>query len=612
MACGMHAPRAMLERYVSDPRHVEVDHIDVGVSPAAAYEVARHFDIGRSAMVRVLFKLRALPDLVRGRASSHEPRHTLDDLGAAGEGFRLLHDEPGRGFAFGAIGRFWQASIELAEVAAERFSAFDEPGYGKVAWGLRFEPLGDAATRIVLELYMGATDERAWQALRKYYRRIRPASHFIRVHLLKMLAADLGSAEAGEQTRELPFDDLVPKPRVQVTQGVTIFAPREAVWPWLVQMGCGRAGWYGIDVLDNGGEPSEREIVPELQHVRVGDVLPAEPGNEAGFEVLHVAPDHALVLGALYDLDRDTTMPFESVPPTHYWRAIWIFYLQPYGEATTRLTVRARVDFSESPQQATWMVPVHHFMERAQLGHLKQRAEGHPVQAWSDVADGMVGSIGFMVNVLTPFLRTTRAHWGLDEALVDRAYPGDEIVPEPRWSWTHGIEIDAPAEEVWPWIAQIGQGKAGFYSYQWMENLAGSEIQNARHLHPDWGAIQLGGELRLHPKMPPLEIVALEKGRFFVAQGGRPPVARPNDVIVSWLFQLEPLEGNRCRLISRFRTAYGDELVTRLSYGPVVTESLGFVMDRRMLLGIKHRVEHGRADRSSHRPTQRPSGAEPS
>ena len=162
-AVGLH----VLARRLGELGDVVVAAPDREYSGAAAALGALHLIQPEVRRVSGDIEKRALlPDLVRGRASSHEPRHTLDDLGAAGEGFRLLHDEPGRGFAFGAIGRFWQASIELAEVTAERFSAFDEPGYGKVAWGLRFEPLGDAATRIVLELYMGATDERAWQAAR--------------------------------------------------------------------------------------------------------------------------------------------------------------------------------------------------------------------------------------------------------------------------------------------------------------------------------------------------------------------------------------------------------------------------------------------------------------
>jgi len=65
------------------------------------------------------------------------------------------------------------------------------------------------------------------------------------------------------------------------------------------------------------------------------------------------------------------------------------------------------------------------------------------------------------------------------------ATPGDERVPAPTSHWTHGIDIDAPAETVWPWIAQVGADKGGFYSHQWLENVAGCDVKNADRVHPE-------------------------------------------------------------------------------------------------------------------------------
>ena len=75
--------------------------------------------------------------------------------------------------------------------------------------------------------------------------------------------------------RPLPSDELLPDANGQLTHGVTIAAPPEAIWPWLVQMGCRRAGYYSVDTLDNAGARSAREIHPELLHIAVGDILPA-------------------------------------------------------------------------------------------------------------------------------------------------------------------------------------------------------------------------------------------------------------------------------------------------------------------------------------------------
>src|SRR5690606_19942536 len=128
-------------------------------------------------------------------------------------------------------------------------------------------------------------------------------------------------------------------------------------------------------------------------------------------------------------------------------------------------------------------------------------------------------------DFLTPFLRDERSRWGLTEEEASRARPGDDLVPEPRWQWTHGIEIERSCEDVWPWVAQIGADRAGFYSYQWLENLAGCELRNAETIHPEW-AVKEGDTLSLHPKMPPMRIAWASPGRGFVAHGAPDEAAR--------------------------------------------------------------------------------------
>jgi hypothetical protein len=147
---------------------------------------------------------------------------------------------------------------------------------------------------------------------------------------------------------------------------------------------------------------------------------------------------------------------------------------------------------------------------------------------------------------------------------------------------------------VWPWVAQIGADRAGFYSYQWLENLPGCDLRNAETIHPKW-ELQRGDALLLHPKMPPLSIAQIEPGRYFVAHGAPQPGIDRSDkhwANVSWLFLVESLGDDRSRLISRYRCATSDDLATRLQLGPTLVEPIGFAMDRRMLLGIKARVEH--------------------
>jgi hypothetical protein len=143
---------------------------------------------------------------------------------------------------------------------------------------------------------------------------------------------------------------------------VTIDAPPGDVWPWLVQMGGQRAGWYSWDRLDNGGKRSADHIIPELQHIAAGDMLPYRPTGTEGFEVLVVEPGRALVLGS-------------STPDFH---GTWAFVLEPIGERKTRLVTRYRAAFEPSAKMTVmkpWMRSLHAFMERKQLRTLKERAE---------------------------------------------------------------------------------------------------------------------------------------------------------------------------------------------------------------------------------------------
>lgn len=210
-----------------------------------------------------------------------------------------------------------------------------------------------------------------------------------------------------------------------------------------------------------------------------------------------------------------------------------------------------------------------------------------------DVLEGLGGMAIIAADLLTPFLRHARAHWGLTEGEAARVYLGDELVAAPRWQWTHAIAIERPCEDVWPWIAQVGADRAGFYSYQWLENLAGCRLRNADDVVPTW-EVHEGDALSLHPNVPPLRVVRVDRGRGFVAYGAPDEVARAGGrpwAAVSWAFWLEPLGPGRCRFVSRYRCATSDDRASRLTLGPTFVEPVGFAMDRRMLLGVKQRAE---------------------
>jgi len=137
-------------------------------------------------------------------------------------------------------------------------------------------------------------------------------------------------ASAEERRRTMPGDAIVPDPMYVTTQAVTIGAPPERVWPWLAQLGAGRAGWYSCGRIDNGGRPSAETILPEYQHVAPGDVFPATPGATDAFVVAAAESPRNLIL---------------TVPAAASILMSWEFLLDPLDQGRTRLIVRARVSW---------------------------------------------------------------------------------------------------------------------------------------------------------------------------------------------------------------------------------------------------------------------------
>lgn len=586
----------MLDRLIPTPRLLEVDHVDLAASPERVWQLVRHGDLARSPLIHALFELRALPERLSGRQRPTTVR--VDDLTSSPDqpGFQVLLDEPPLEFAVGAIGKVWHGQIPFVHLpSVASYAAFSTPDFVKVAWAVRLTPLGARDTRLELEVRVDATDDAAWRKFERYFSLIGPGSRLIRRVLLSSLARDLGTPDTAERTRELAGDELLPDAAAETTDGLTIAATPQQIWPWLLQMGCRRAGFYSFDALDNGGERSSRELVPELLALEVGQVIPATTEGDDGFEVLQLEPFRALVLGGLYDPTSLRQRPFASPRPAEYWQTTWAFVLEPLTRSSTRLHVRARAAFSEDGQRrAAWIRYVHRFMQRRCLKQLAARVEGRlPRDDWRDVLSGVGGAALILVGLLTPFLRKTRSHWGVDEATARAPRPGDDLVPAPVWSWTHGVEIEAAPERVWRWIAQVGADRGGFYSYQWLENLAGGELCNADAVHRSW-QLEEGDALVLHPRVPALRVARLERGRYFIAHAPVDEAARAGGrpwATASWLFALDPLPGGRTRLLTRYRVACSSDVATRLALGPALLEPIGFAMDRRLLLGVKERAE---------------------
>jgi hypothetical protein len=585
----------ILDTLIPHPRLCEIDRVDLAPPPAVVWQRLRHGALPQSMATRALFALRAA--IGGWRAAARPPDAiTLDGMTSspARPGFQVLAEIPGSEVAVGAVGQFWRLNIPFVHVdGATAFDAFALPDTAKVAWAIRVSPRG-GGSHVELEVRVDATDERAWRRFRRYFLVIGPASRFIRRGMLRSLAREFGPAGEPASGVPLPGDGLLSDAVAQMTHAVDIGATPDRIWPWLVQMGCRRAGFYSIDLVDNGGRRSAREVRPELQDLAVAAVIPATPGGTGGFEVLRIEPPTALVLGGLYDVASAGQLPFAAARPPRFRHVTWAFALEPLDARSTRLYARVRGALPPRDRwRAAWIRPVHHVMQTAQLRNLARRAEGRLRRDdWRDVGEGLAGALRMAGDFLTPFLRRRRARWGLPADVAARALPGDDLVRHPRWGYTHGIDIDAPASAVWPWVAQIGADRGGFYSYQWLENLAGCRVRNAEAIHPEWEVRPADG-LRLHPRVPPLPIAAIERGRHFVAYVAPDPQAAARGepwVSASWLFLVEPTGPRRCRLISRYRVATSDDLGTRLGFGPFLIEPVSFEMDRRMLLGVRRRA----------------------
>src|SRR5512136_466510 len=120
-----------------------------------------------------------------------------------------------------------------------------------------------------------------------------------------------------------------------------------------------------------------------------------------------------------------------------------------------------------------------------------------------EVVEGIEGAVLIGLNLaLGPVLRRGRIRWGATGDEVRQALPGDELVLHPKWSYTNAITVRATAAEVWPWLAQMGQGRGGFYSYEFLENLVGCGIHNADRILPEFQNLQVGDGDKLAAKMP--------------------------------------------------------------------------------------------------------------
>jgi hypothetical protein len=165
-----------------------------------------------------------------------------------------------------------------------------------------------------------------------------------------------------EVEASMPGDEVVLRPMFSATRAVTIGARPDEVWPWIVQIGFGRAGWYSYDLLDNIGQHSAERVVPELQHIEVGDLIPLGPGENSGMRVKEFVPARSMLWWD--EMNQLTT---------------WAWALDAMPDGRTRLVTRVRSRASRvHPTSTIWLILVEladfPMMRKCLLG-IKRRAE---------------------------------------------------------------------------------------------------------------------------------------------------------------------------------------------------------------------------------------------
>jgi hypothetical protein len=183
--------------------------------------------------------------------------------------------------------------------------------------------------------------------------------------------------------------------------------------------------------------------------------------------------------------------------------------------------------------------------------------------------------------------RPRQLSWGATDEESEGPLPGDDLIENADLIATRAITIRASAEQVWPWIAQLGQGRGGFYSYDFLENLVGCDIHSADRIVPEWQDVVVGDEVRFAPEVG-LAVASLDKGRSLVLRGGVPIGNTTPPYDFTWAFVLRDEPDKTTRLLVRERYAY-----TRTWARLIVelTEVLSFVMSRKMLREIRERAE---------------------
>jgi len=189
--------------------------------------------------------------------------------------------------------------------------------------------------------------------------------------------------------------------------------------------------------------------------------------------------------------------------------------------------------------------------------------------------------------------------WGATPSDLSRGKAGDSLLANHTYSGTMAITVDAAPEHIWPWLVQIGYQRGGLYSYDWLDRLFGYlDRPSATRILPEFQHLAVGDHIPLG-RGPSWPVAVLEPNRALVLD-----MRNMGGLDWVWQFGLYPIDGSRTRLVSRSRVRAQAVWARMLTHA---IEPAGFLMTRRMLIGLKQRAEALRAlNTAGTHTTQRP------
>jgi hypothetical protein len=198
-------------------------------------------------------------------------------------------------------------------------------------------------------------------------------------------------------------------------------------------------------------------------------------------------------------------------------------------------------------------------------------------------------------------IRRWMSHWGTTPSDLTRVMAGDSLLADPTYSGTLAVSVNASSEDIWPWLVQIGYQRGGLYSYDWLDRLFGYlDRPSATRILPEFQHLAVGDEIPLGrgPRWP---VAAIESGRALVLD-----MRNLGAFEWVWQFGLYPVDETRTRLVSRSCVRAHFVWARLFTYA---IEPAGFLMTRRMLLGIKERAEGLASARAGHLRSHRSAAA---